>query len=406
MDADSSPSGTITGSLVGRFAARVPVTAAESVAVRSCLPERPASSDRRPATSSQRPVPVVRPPQVAQPDAVVAYSLPVTQVIPSFRPAWWLRGRHPQTVGGRLLRPRRAVGLRRERIDIPDGDFLDLDWAESPEDDRDGPLVVLLHGLEGSARSGYALELYRQLHRVGLDAVGLNFRSCSGEPNRRPRLYHSGETGDLEHLLEMLRARFPHRPLAAVGVSLGGNVLLVHLGRRGDDTPLAAAAVISVPFDLAAGSAALDSFVGRHVYLRVLLRSMQAKARARAAELGAAGADIPRALAARGFHDFDDALTAPIHGFDGVDDYYGRCSSGQWLPGVRRPTALLHALDDPFMPSDAVACDAIAANPHLVPALQPHGGHVGFVEGATPLRPRFWAEREAARFVAGVLGTA
>jgi len=345
---------------------------------------------------------VPHPPQVADPHPVGAYSLPVTHAIPPFRPAWWLRGAHAQTIGGRLLRPRRVAALRRERIDTPDGDFLDLDWAVA-SDGGDRPLVVLLHGLEGSARSGYAVELYRQLHRVGLDAVGLNFRSCSGEPNRRPRLYHSGETGDLEHLLEMLRARFPQRPLAAVGVSLGGNVLLVHLGRRGDDTPLAAAAVISVPFDLAAGSVALDRPVGRHIYLRVLLRSMQAKARARAAELAAAGADIPRALAARGFAEFDDALTAPIHGFSGVDDYYGTCSSGRWLPGVRRPTALLHALDDPFMPADAVAHDAIAANPHLVPAIQSHGGHVGFIEGAVPLRPRFWAEREAARFLAAVV---
>jgi predicted alpha/beta-fold hydrolase len=334
---------------------------------------------------------------------VVAYSLPVTHAIPPFRPAWWLRGAHAQTIGGRLLRPRRLEGLGRERIATPDGDFLDLDWAEAPGDHRDRPLVVLLHGLEGSARSGYAIELYRQLHSHGLDAVGLNFRSCSGEPNRRPRLYHSGETGDLEHVLEILGARYPGRPLAAVGVSLGGNVLLVHLGRRGDDTPLAAAAVISVPFDLAAGAVALESPVGRQVYLRVLLRSMQGKTRIRATELAAAGADIDRALAARGFTDFDDALTAPIHGFSGVDDYYGTCSSGRWLAGVRRPTALLHSFDDPFMPAEAVAHDAIAANPHLVPAIQTRGGHVGFIEGAVPLRPRFWAEREAARFLAAVV---
>ena len=148
-----------------------------------------------------------------------------------FRPAWWLPGPHAQTLGARLLRSHAgARALRRERVGLDDGDFLDLDFADH---DSAAPLVVVLHGLEGSTRSGYALELYRALRRVGLQAVGLNFRSCGGELNRLPRLYHSGETGDLAFVLRLLADRFPGRVLGAAGFSLGGNVLLKYLGEAG-----------------------------------------------------------------------------------------------------------------------------------------------------------------------------
>lgn len=293
----------------------------------------------------------------------------------------------------------------RERIQTPDGDVLDLDWALHPEgEDPRRPLVLLLHGLEGSARSGYARETYGRLHAHGLDGVGLNFRSCSGEPNLRPRLYHSGETTDAELVLARLAQRYPGRALGAVGFSLGGNVLVVHLGSRGNDSVIQAAVAVSVPFDLAAGTAALERPFARHVYVRALLGTMQAKVRARAAELRAAGADVERALAATGFWQFDDAVTAPLHGFAGADDYYARCSSGQFVSGIRRPTLLIQAEDDPFVPTAAIPRQAIAANSHIEDAIQTRGGHVGFLGGPIPLRPRFWAEDRAAEFLAVNLG--
>lgn len=316
-----------------------------------------------------------------------------------FRVAWWLRDRHAQTTLGRYLRPRGGVTLRRERVDTPDGDFLDLDWSGDPAGSR--PLTLVLHGLEGSARSGYAIELYRRLAEHGRAAVGLNFRSCSGEPNRARRLYHSGETGDLEHVLGLLGARFPGRTLTACGVSLGGNVLLKHLGERGAATPLAAAAAISVPYDLAAGARYMEHGVAR-LYVRVLLGSLQRKLRDRAAELGGM-VDLGRALAARTFHQFDDAATAPLHGFADADDYYRRSSSGPLLGGIRVPTLLVSARDDPFVPASAIPAAAIAANPWLTGAVTTRGGHVGFISGSVPLRPRFWAERRCAAFVAQVL---
>ncbi len=315
-----------------------------------------------------------------------------------FRPAWWLRGRHAQTIVGRYLRRRDGVALARERISTPDGDFLDLDWARAPRPVPDAPLVVVLHGLEGSARSGYALELYRRLHENGADAVGLNFRSCSGELNRARRLYHSGETGDLEHVLVILSGRSPGRQLAAVGVSLGGNVLLKHLGERGTSTLLTRAAAISVPYDLAAGARFMERGFAR-VYVRVLLRSLKDKVRRRAAELGGS-CDVERALAATTFHEFDDAATAPLHGFASADDYYARCSSGRVLAGIRVPTLLVGAEDDPFVPAAAMPRETVAASAWLVGGFSPAGGHVGFVAGDRPLRPRFWAEATAAAFVA------
>ncbi len=320
----------------------------------------------------------------------------VSRLLP-FRPAWWLRGRHAQTVVGRYLRRRDGVALERERIVTPDDDFLDLDWACSGAPAAGAPLVLVLHGLEGSARSGYAFELYRRLHEAGADTLGLNFRSCSGELNRGRRLYHSGETGDLELVLELLGRRFPGRRLAAVGVSLGGNVLLKHLGERGASTPLARAAAISVPYDLAAGARYMERGFAR-VYVHVLLRSLKEKLRRRAAELGDA-CDVKRAFEAQTFYEFDDAATAPLHGFASADDYYARSSSGPLLPGIRVPVLLVGSRDDPFVPAAVLPAAAVAASPWLEDGFTERGGHVGFVGGRTPVRPEFWAERAAACFV-------
>jgi predicted alpha/beta-fold hydrolase len=294
------------------------------------------------------------------------------------------------------------VSLRRQRVTTPDDDFLDLDWVESDEIHAGAPasaLVIVLHGLEGSARSGYALEAYRQLAARGMPAVGLNFRSCSGELNRAPRLYHSGETEDLRFVVEMVRARYPDVALGAVGFSLGGNVLLKYLAEAAaaGRTPLAAAAAVSVPFDLAAGADHTERGLTR-LYVYRLLRSLRHKVRARAAEL-CDRLDVPAALAARTFRTFDDAATAPLHGFRNADDYYARSSSGPRIPEIRTPTLLVHAADDPFLPAGAIPRAAVAANRWLCAHFTDRGGHVGFVTGH-PWRRRYWAEARVATFLA------
>ncbi len=320
-----------------------------------------------------------------------------------FHAAPGLGGAHAQTIFGRLLRREPSLPFRRERLDTPDGDFVDVDFPELgvPED---APLVVLFHGLEGFARRGYALNVYRELAGRGVAAAGLNFRSCSGDPNRTARFYHSGDTGDIRFLLDHLAARFPRRPLGAIGFSLGGNALLKYLGEEGDASPVRAAAAVSVPYDLSAGADLLDRSLMGRFYTRTFLKTLVAKAEAKQALLAASDIDLARIRAARTFREFDDAATAPLHGFTGAEDYYRRSSSAAFLAGIRVPTLLLQADDDPFLPPDHFPREAIRANPWLHAVLTRGGGHVGFIAGSV-LRPVFWAEEEAARFLASQLET-
>lgn len=331
-------------------------------------------------------------------------SLPQRWKASEFTPAWWLRGPHLQTLAGKLLRPRALPKLRQERMELADGDFLVLEWGEAPS--PDSPVCIILHGLEGNARRPYTLLLHRALRDRGIQPVGLNFRSCSGEPNRTARFYHSGETSDLGLVTEHVRAACPDRQLAAVGFSLGGNVLLKRLGELADSGPshFSAAAAISVPFDLSAGTRALESgWMGRNVYSRYFVRSLLAKAAAKEDILRKAGLDFDDLLRARSLREFDEAATAPLHGFANAEDYYLRSSSKLFLTRIRVPTLLLQSLDDPFLPVEALPLEEIGMNSHLHPAFTRHGGHVGFV-GAGGGHARFWAEHEAARFLAETMG--
>ena len=313
-----------------------------------------------------------------------------------FRPSWWLPGPHAQTLGARMLRPKSGLAHRRERWTTVDEDFLDLDFVEGPVL-RDDVLVILLHGLEGSTGSGYMLEIARRLAGNGIASVGVNFRSCSGELNRGRRLYHSGETTDLRWVVNRLREQDPARRLAAVGVSLGGNVLLKYLGENGSSAPLVAAAAWSVPFDLAAGARFMEHGFARQ-YVGRLLRSLKSKVRVRRDEIGRF-LDLERTLRARTFWEFDDAATAPLHGFAGADDYYQRSSSSTFIPEITVPTVIIHSRDDPFLPADAIPEAAMCANPAVTPMISDHGGHVGFVSGWSPTAPHFWAEDRIARWL-------
>jgi predicted alpha/beta-fold hydrolase len=313
-----------------------------------------------------------------------------------------------QSIGARWLRSRSGVELRRERLELGDGDFLDLDWVVRTRDRQTSdefPLVIVLHGLEGSARSGYALEMYRALARRSVSAVGLNFRSCSGALNRLPRSYHSGETGDVGLVIEMLAARFPLRPLGAVGFSLGGNVLLKYLGEEGrkgreHPPPLRAAAAVSVPYDLAAGSDHVERGFSR-VYRAYLMRKLRRKIAGKRSLLGGL-IDVERALRAVTFREFDDAATAPLHGFLDADDYYARSSSRHFVSHIAVPTMLIHAADDPFLPADSLAALGETKNGLVEIEFTAKGGHVGFAAGP-PWAPRYWAEETAAAFLAARL---
>jgi predicted alpha/beta-fold hydrolase len=238
---------------------------------------------------------------------------------------------------------------------------------------------------------------------LGLRPVAMNFRGCSGETNRRPRFYHSGETGDPAFVLQGLRRAFPGRRVGALGFSLGGNALLKLLGESDDGGSglVDAAVAMSVPFDLAEGGGYLERTLMGRLYSRYFMRSLQAKVRAKGEAL-ASRIDVAATLRARTLREFDDAATAPLHGYRDADEYYSSCSSAGFIEGIRTPTLVLHSLDDPFLPAAAIPMGALEANRALTTVLTDKGGHVGFLEGS-PRSPRLWGEEEASRFLQAAL---
>ncbi|HUS23463.1 MAG TPA: hydrolase [Candidatus Binatia bacterium] len=331
-------------------------------------------------------------------------SPPHGRVVPgAFVPHPLLRNPHLQTLAT-LLRPAPQVRFRVERLELPDGDFVDLGWCQPRQPAPSAPLAVLLHGLTGGFESKYARGLARELLSRGWRCVLLQFRGAGAEPNRLPRFYHHGETGDLRELLAELRRREPGTKLYAVGWSLGANVLLKYLGESGDATPLAGGAAACPPFSLRECAERLDRGFAR-VYQADLLRTLKRGfARKFAAMPVPPGVDAAAALSARSFVEFDDAATAPLHGFVDAQDYYRRASCGRFLRGVGRPVLVVHAADDPFMVPHIVPA-AEQLSPHVTLELCAHGGHVGFVAAGAGLRPRYWLEMRLAAHLEQLHGT-
>lgn len=317
----------------------------------------------------------------------------------TYRPAWWVPGGHAQTLWGKFLRPRPPLPTRLERWETPDGDFIDVHRLESTR--SDAPRLFFLHGLEGTIRSHYVAGFFGEAQRRGWAADLMGFRGCGEEPNRAPRFYHSGETTDLAFALGRVIADSPERPIVLAGVSLGGNVLLKYLGERGRDVPsqVRGAAAISVPFDLERGARHISKGFSR-IYDRHFLRTLRQKAFAkleRYPELF-----DPNALERAGsIFEFDDAVTAPVHGFADAHDYYSRSSSLGFLHSIRVPTFLLSAVDDPFLPSDVLeeVRTIAAGNSNLTLEFTDRGGHVGFIGGAVPWRPFYYAEWRACEYL-------
>ena len=308
-----------------------------------------------------------------------------------FIPAAWLTNSHVQTLWPSLLRRPIHLNLKRERIKLPDGDFIDLDWGSN----HSGPLAILFHGLEGSGKSNYIRGMMRSLTQHGWQTVVMHFRGCSEEPNRLARAYHSGDTGDIAYIVELLRTRMPETPLSAIGYSLGGNALLKWLGETGINNMLDAAVAVSVPFNLdnAAHTLRRSAF---GLYQNHLLKNLKQTVLAKR-EILSAHIDINRALQSSNFHEFDDRVTAKLHGFNGVDDYYAQSSSYQYIPAIRTPTLIIHAEDDPFLEKTAIP------TMHQIPdsvtlQLSKHGGHVGFID-----RQGYWLETRIPQFLKSII---
>lgn len=303
-------------------------------------------------------------------------------VTSEFRPSRLLGNPHLQTLFPNVFWPRPRLRLRRQRLELPDGDFIDVDWTAG----ETGPIVIVLHGLEGSSRSHYAAHIMQHLDALGLRGALLHFRGCSGEPNRLPIHYHSGFTRDLEYFTGLLNRREPTTPLAAVGYSLGGSVLLKWLGESSHGGRLKTAVAVSVPFDLADAAAAVERGAAR-IYKWALLSRMRRSTRRKFRRVQAPFA-LPAIGRLRSFRDFDDALTAPLHGFRDANDYYARCSSRRYLKNITVPTLIIHASDDPLMTPVSVPREE-ELSPAVTLELSRQGGHVGFVNGSL-LKPNMW----------------
>ena len=312
-----------------------------------------------------------------------------------YRPAWWLPGGHAQTLWGKFARARVSPGTTQEVLRMPDGDSVELHHLDR---DASAPRVLLLHGLEGSRESHYVGGFLSQAAMRGWNASLLIFRGCGGAANVARRFYHSGETGDIAHVFDVLSRRWPSTRWLAAGVSLGGNVLLKWLGER-RDRPVRAAAAVSVPFDLEAGARAISRGVAR-IYDASFLRSLRRKALVKLSRYPDLF-DQARLVSARNVFEFDDAVTAPVHGFADARDYYSRSSSRGFLSGIRVPTLLLSSFDDPFLPRTVLTQvrDAAAANRCLTVEFHERGGHVGFVSGPWPWRASYFAEQRVFAFL-------
>ncbi|MFM0596092.1 hydrolase [Paraburkholderia dilworthii] len=311
-----------------------------------------------------------------------------------YRAPLWLPNRHAQTIVPSLFARRPTVALRRERWDTPDGDFIDLDWVvhDTPTAPAaDAPLLVLFHGLEGSSASHYAMSLMAASREAGWHGVVPHFRSCGGELNRLPRFYHLADSDEVDWVLRRLRAAH-NGPIVVAGVSLGGNVLLRWLGERREEAAalISAAAAISTPIDVHAGGRALSQGFGL-VYARSFLKTLKQKATQKLVQYPGLF-DRDTMLASRNMYEFDNVVTAPLHGFRNTEDYWSQATTRPLLPYIQVPTLVLNARNDPFLPAEALPSrHEVSAAVELE---QPkHGGHAGFMTGPFPGRIDWLARR-------------
>lgn len=314
--------------------------------------------------------------------------------VAAYRAPWWLPDGHVQTIWP-VARKGPLPPYRRERWNTPDGDFIELDWL--PAGEAQAPLVVLFHGLEGSSRSHYARTLMSAVAARRWRGVVVHFRGCGGSPNRLARAYHSGDSEEIDWILRRLRAAADGAALFAAGVSLGGNALLKWLGEREHEAAerVTAAASVCAPLDLTLSGAALGRGFNL-VYTWHFLATLKTKALAKCAE-HPGRFDAPRIAQARSLETFDDAYTAPAHGFADVGDYWRRASARPWLRGIRCPTLVLNAANDPFVPAKALP-DVLTLPATVTFECPAGGGHVGFLGGDWPGTQDWLGQRLLAHF--------
>ncbi len=309
-----------------------------------------------------------------------------------YTPPWGMDNGHIQSVFASMCRKMDINGLyQRERVNTPDGDFLDLDWARR----KSTTLVIISHGLEGNTHRPYVTGMARAVNGMGWDALAWNYRSCSGEPNRYLRSYHNGVTEDLSFVIDHALNRGRYQSVYLVGFSLGGNLTLVHLGRDTVHPAVKKAVVFSVPCDLATSAGVLARPSNR-IYMERFLRKLRKKIRAKM-RLMPGKIDDHGYEQIKDFKGFDDRYTAPLHGFLDAEDYWEKSSSLQFIPHIRVPTLIVSALDDPFLSPACYPVKAAEENSRITLEMPRSGGHVGFV--AFNKTCEYWSEKRAMAFL-------
>ncbi len=311
----------------------------------------------------------------------------------NYRAPSWLPGGHMQTIFPALFRRLPHVTTRRERLELADGDFIDLEWAEQGRP----RLAILCHGLEADTRTDYIQGMAAALIRHGWDVLAWNFRGCGGSPNRMLRMYHSGATEDLHEVVSHALSRHPAKCVDLVGFSLGGNLVLKYLGERPAELPpqIHRAVAFSVPCDLACSSRQLARR-SNWLYMERFLRKMRAKLRAKAL-MFPGQLELAGLRRIRDFQEFDDCYTAPIHGFRDAADYWALNSCRQFLPTIRLPTLLVNALNDPFLGPGCHPFEEAEASSCFYFEAPETGGHVGFSPSGGA--GEYWAETRAIEFL-------
>lgn len=313
-----------------------------------------------------------------------------------FKPAWWLSNRHLQTMGAKWLNRNTSITTYDEVLTLPDGDFADLTWTEIPTKNNTKPIVVLLHGLHGSKNSHYIKGMFQRIIQKGWIGVLIHFRGCSGRPNLFSYSYHCGYTDDIHYFTSQLTKRYPQSNLAIIGYSLGGNVLAKYLSED-KNSPYKAAVVVCAPLHLASCSDKISK--GSSTIYQKYLVDMLKEATREKMETGLINhislSQLNKIITLR---EFDDAVTAPLHGFDSANDYYNKASAKDLLPNITTPCLIIHAKDDPFLCNKTIT-DVSALPNNITFEISEHGGHVGFISGRNITKPEYWLEARIPHFL-------
>lgn len=322
-----------------------------------------------------------------------------------FEAPWWFRNAHFQTLYSTLSwgRPS-SLKIKREILDLPDGDITAVDWVQNIELNESTPLLIILHGLEGSSESSYVKMLMEEAFKKKWQCCVLHFRDCGNCENKHPRRYHAGDTEDIKYFIEYLKSKKnsinSKAPLLAAGYSLGGNVLLKYLGENRSKAPLRAAVAVSTPLNLHISSDTLKSFKSC-IYQRYLVNKLKKSVYKKFGK-STTYFNLNKLRKAKTFYEFDDLITSRLHGFNNANDYYSKCSSTNYLRYIDCPTLIINALDDPFMrPEGIPAINKLSDN--IILEVSKNGGHVGFIEGGTLRKPRFYLPKRIISFMESLI---